>query len=113
MKIVYNEIGVLNDNSNTHERIVENEGDILHNQIHFLKFVNVDVKAENITLPFIYWIPNFHQNPVKARLIVSSSVCITKQVATYISKSLKLITQRRKRYCHVIEEFTHKEMVDN
>ena len=121
LKILYNEIGVLGDingdddgengnnndnNDNTYERRVENEVDIIQNQINFLQSVTVDVKAESEILPFIYWIPKFHKNPVKARFIVSSSLCVTKQMASYISKALKLIMRGRKRYCEVIEEFT-------
>ena len=120
MKILYNEIGVLNNDNeargdddngnnndnNTYERINEDDVDVIQNQMNFLKSVNVDVKTESKKLPFIYWIPKFHKNPVKARFIVSSSVCATKQVANYISKSLKLIMRGRKRYCEIIEEFT-------
>ena len=110
MKILYNEIGTLNNNNeeniNTYERINENDENIIQNQTNFNKSVNIDTKIENKKLPFIYWIPKFHKNPVKARFIVSSSVCATKQMASYISKSLKLIMKGRKRYCDVIEEFT-------
>ena len=115
LKILYNEVGVLNrvnnddaENSNvdnTYER-VENDIEILQNQIDFLKSVNVNVKAESEVLPFIYWNPKFHKSPIKARFIVSSSLCVTKQIASYISKALKLIMKGRKRYCEVIEEFT-------
>ena len=122
MKILYNEIGLLDNinsydngennndddgnNNDTYERRIENEVDIVQNQISFLKSVNVNVKAESEILPFIYWIPKFHKNPVKARFIISSSLCVTKQMASYLSKALKLIMKGRKRYCEVIEEFT-------
>ena len=106
LKMIYNEIGILNVNSNTYERVVESEADIIQNQINFLKSVKVNVTAENTSLPFIYWNPKFHKDPVKARFIVSSSVCVTKQIAGFISKALKLIMKGRKRYCEVIEEFT-------
>lgn len=109
MKILYNETGIpenINGNDNTYEMRIENEVDIIQNQMDFLESVNINVKAESAILPFIYWIPKFHKNPIKARFIVSSSLCVTKQMASYISKALKLIMKGRKRYCEVIEEFT-------
>ena len=109
MKILYNETGIpgnINGNDNTYEMRIENEVNIIQNQMDFLESVNINVKAESAILPFIYWIPKFHKNPIKARFIVSSSLCVTKQMASYISKALKLIMKGRKRYCEVIEEFT-------
>ena len=109
LKIIYNEIGILdvnNNNNNTYERINEDEAEVIQNQVNFLQSVNIRVKPENQNLPFMYWIPKFHKNPVKARFIVSSSVCATKELASLISKALKLIMKGRKKYCDAIEEYS-------
>ena len=109
LKMIYNEVGILDENNNdnnTYERINENEAEVMQNQINFLQSMNIPVKPESQNLPFIYWIPKFHKNPVKARFIVSSSVCATKELARLISKALKLIMKGRKKYCDAIEEYS-------
>lgn len=104
--MIFSEIGIIGDNNHTYLKVNENENDILQRQTTFLNTFSITIPTKGRTFPFIYWLPKFHKNPVKARYIFSSSVCITKQIASLVSKALKLIMKGRKKYCSAIEEFT-------
>ncbi|CAF0815261.1 unnamed protein product, partial [Didymodactylos carnosus] len=51
---------------------------------------NIDVADNMKKLPFIYWIPKFHKNPIKQRFIISSSYCCTKKLAKLLCCALRL-----------------------
>ena len=82
-------------------KIVENHkkeiGDMLPNE---------SIKDDMLTLPYIYWIPKFHKNPIKARFIVASSKCTSKVLSNKITLALKLIEKQHRFYCDKLKTYT-------
>ena len=61
-----------------HKETSEEEKSVVfsHNNGIALQF-SVNVKERQDTLPTMYWLPNLHKNPYKARFIANSSSCTT------------------------------------
>ena len=58
------------------------------------------------TLPDIYWIPKLHKTPVKARFIIASKKCTTKQLSKDITAIFKLAYKQVETYNRKASRFS-------
>ena len=94
-------------NKNSYSLTNENGDDLITNQRTTSKHrFNIKVHNDNNDLPFLHIIPKFHKNPIKFRPIIASTKAVTKQLSTTLSKILKFITNKMKKYCNTIKKST-------
>ena len=63
--------------------------EIIANHARYLGSLRLYQK--NKGLPFFYWLPKFHKEPVGSRFIAASSRCTTAMLSTLLSKCLTLV----------------------
>ena len=63
--------------------------EIIANHARYLGSLRLYQK--NKGLPFFYWLPKFHKEPVGSRFIAASSRCTTAMLSTLLSKCLSLV----------------------
>ena len=85
------EVGMLNDNSQTYEHLDKDYHQIINENIQLCKRYGLEVGDREQCLPFMYWIPKMHKNPVDSRFIVASAKCSTKPLSKAVSTVFKLI----------------------
>ena len=61
---------------------------LLDNRKLVLNSFGIQTNDEELDLPYIYWIPNWHKNPYKHRFNVGSSKCSTKSLSVLLTKLL-------------------------
>ena len=60
---------------------------------------DIKLQQREKNLPQIYWIPNLHKTPYRARFIAGSSSCTTTRLSKLITKCLKLVRSHCAAYC--------------
>ena len=91
LQVLLREIDFLSGNSTTYKMNDRSCEEIIDMNIEFCSKLGFETKDKEKCLPFMYWIPKMHKNPVGSRYIVASSKCSTKQLSSGVSKAFKLI----------------------
>ena len=73
-----------------YEITAEQNQDLIDSHKTYLKRLELYGKAK---LPFIYWLPKFHKNPVGARFIAASVDCTTSKLSRILSNCLGLVLE--------------------
>ena len=74
-----------------------------------LKF-SVCVKERQDRLRTMYWLPNLHKTPYKARLIANSSSCTITELSKFLTSCLTAVKNHVIRYCEKIYERSGKNL---
>ena len=61
-----------------------------------IKFGIDNIPIENHRLPNMYWVPNMHKNPIKARFIIGSPKSSIKPLARPITSVFRLCLDKYK-----------------
>ena len=82
--------------------------DIIDKNIRDLKieFGIDNIPIENHRLPNIYWMPNMHKNPIKARFIIASPKFSVKHLAKTITSIFRLFFRQIHAYNDKCRFFT-------
>ena len=72
---------------------------MLDNHKSVLTNSGTQTNNEELSLPYIYWIPKMHKNPYEHRFIAGSSKCSTKPLSILLTKLLTHIKQCLQKYC--------------
>jgi hypothetical protein len=82
---ILNELSINSTSVNpTYTPTALSKDEILQNHRSVFDTSNIKVNGINaFELPYIYWIPNLHQNPYKHRYISGSSKCSTKPISLH------------------------------
>ena len=67
----------------------------------FAASVGLKVSEEDKNLPYLYWTPKLHKDPIAHRFIAGSGKCSTKDLSSLLTKILTVIKNGLKRYCDV------------
>ena len=67
----------------------------------FVSSVGLKVSEEDKKLPYLYWTPKLHKDPIGHRFIAGSGKCSTKDLSSLLTKILTVIKNGLKRYCDV------------
>ena len=59
-------------------------------------------------LPTMYWLPELHNRPYKARFITNSSFCTTTELSKLLTSCLTAIKSHVIRYCETVYETSNK-----
>ena len=59
-------------------------------------------------LPTMYWLPELHKRPYKARFITNSSFCTTTELSKLLTSCLTAIKSHVIRYCETVYETSNK-----
>ena len=70
----------------------------------------VNVKEHQDKLPTMYWLPNLHKGPYKARFITNSSSCTTTELSNLLTSYLTAVKSRVIRYYETVHERSRKNM---
>ena len=70
----------------------------------------VDVKERQDRLPTMYWLPNLHKRPYKARFFAYSSSCTTAELSKLLTSCLTAIKAKVIKYCETVYERSGKNM---
>ena len=96
------EVGLLNSNNPTYERVTKNKVEII--EIHaktLSEKYRLKVNSENEDLPCIYWLPKMHKYPIGHRFIIASKKCSMKPLSKNISSIFKV-------FYNLIESYHNK-----
>ena len=74
-----------------------------------LKF-SVCVKGSQDRLPTMYWLPQLHKRPSKARFIANSSSCTTTEISKSLTSCLTAVKDHVIRYCEKVYERSGKNL---
>ena len=80
-----NEVGLLENPSNTYQYCDSDPIDIINDNITLCKSFNLSTTDSHHSLPFMFWTPKMHKTPSGARFIVASAVCSTKPISNVVS----------------------------
>ena len=61
-------------------------------------------------LPTMYWLPELHKGPYKARFIANSSSCTTTEISKLLTSCLTAIKAKVIKYCETVYERSWKNM---
>ena len=76
------------DNSGAYEKVDISIEDLVAAHEKFLKPKKIQGEHK---LPFLYWLPKFHKDPVGARFIAASNKCTTSKLSKVLSSALNLV----------------------
>lgn len=93
--------------SSTYESVKLDRKEILSNHQDFSNRFNIRTEKNQLFLPFLFWTPKMHKQPVKHRFICASYACTTKPISSVLTKVLKLIYESHKIYCERINGYTN------
>ena len=68
----------------------------------------VDVKERQYRLPTMYWLPQLHKRPYKARFIANYSSCTTTKLSILLTSCLTAIKAKVIKYCETVYERSEK-----
>ena len=93
LESIYKELHNIDPNNQIYQlRDIDPERAIREHHVFSKSIGMKDIDLEGFNeLPFIYFTPKFHKNPIKFRPIVASRSCSTKPLANAISKALQKI----------------------
>lgn len=86
----------------SHESVIEREFDI-------------EIKDENRSLPYLYWLPKFHKEIVGSRFITAGTNCTTKTLSVNIGRALQrcmVIIRQKNEYDNFFKEINHYFVID-
>jgi len=86
--------------------LLTNLDTIVNKHINDVKNWGGIINEKQNQLPFLYWSPKMHKNPIKKRFIAASSSCTTKSTSAVITLCLKLIQKAHRTYCDRIKTYT-------
>ena len=64
------------------------------------------IDLEDMKLPYMYWLPKHHKQPVGSRFVVSGSHCTMKKLSQDISKALRIIQKSVGFHCTYNHKFS-------
>ena len=92
--------------SNTNEKIHTPAVNVITDHINTMKSsLHHTLEEDNEKIPFIYWIPKHHKDPIGNRYIVSGKHCTTKILSKKLSYVFKLILKTLGNYYRYIYKF--------
>ena len=86
IKRTINELGILDNPSETYKFSDTDPNDIINDNITLCKKYGLKLSEKQHSLPFMFWTPKMHKSPSGARFIVASAVCSTKPISNVVSK---------------------------
>ena len=94
-----------------YEETSKDEKSVVYSHLNEIpkKFV-VDVKERQDRLPTMYWLPELHKSPYKARFIANSSSCTTTELSKSLTSCLTAIKAKVIKYCETVYERSGKNM---
>ena len=107
LKSIYDELYHVDPDNQVYELCDEDPEELVRQHHEFSKSIGMtETDLEDFNdLPYVYFTPKFHKNPVKFRSIVASRSCSTKPLANAISKALAKIRMERKYWCDTLERY--------
>ena len=88
------EVGLCGNPNDAYQISDINPSNIIDNNIHFCKSLNLSINNKMHCLPYMYWSPKMHYQPCRARFIVASAVCSTKPLSSLVSIIFKKIFEQ-------------------
>ena len=102
VSVIAKELGLRNNNTtNTYNSINNSSTDtIINSNINDLKskLRSNDVNIENHCLPKMYWLPEMHKTPIKARFIIASPKSSIKPLSQVITSAFRLFYRQIESY---------------
>ena len=92
------EVGISGSKSDTYLVCEEKISQIVFDNTQYCKKMGLTINDTNKTLPIMYWMPKMHYTPSRARFIVASATCSTKQMSQIVSKIFKKIFEQIKQF---------------
>jgi hypothetical protein len=79
---------------------------------HISSIANFKVRVDEkeLKLPIMYWIPQLHKHPYKARFIANSSSCTTSNLSILLTSCLTAIEAHVIKYCETVDENKGKHL---
>ena len=74
------------------------------------KMFAVDAKERKDRLPTMYWLPELHKRPYKARFIANYSSCTTTEFSKLLTSCLTAIKAKVIKYCETVYERSGENM---
>ena len=104
IEVLFRELGLMGNTANaTYSRAGRSLETLV--QEHMKAFSKYGISTPNETqqkLPFLYWIPKFHKNPIKFRFIAASFCCTSKPLSATFTICLKEVQRMLSQYCRRI-----------
>ena len=110
IKILMGELGIDSTDGNangTYEAQHDTPDEVIEkNRETVEKEFKIKLTDDEEKLPQMYWIPEFHKKPYKARFIAGSSSCATTRLSRLITSCLELVKSHCISYCKTIYDRT-------
>ena len=94
VEVILKEIGIIGGGNPTYSISQRSKEDIIEENVTYSKRQNLDVKEKERELPMMHWLPKLHKTPTKARFIIASKQCSTKQLSKAVSSVFRLAYQQ-------------------
>jgi hypothetical protein len=92
--------------SDVYEQVAGTAADVILKSKNEQSNLGIVVEVQHMSLPYIYFLPKFHKNPVKFRSIVASTNTVTQTLSKKLLLALKVVNFRIKNYCATVEKCT-------
>ena len=84
------------ENSGNFVEVPSNYSDIVKDNVEYMKTNKILVPSTNHKLPFLYWTPKMHKDPIGSRFITSSRNSTNSQLSMYVGTALKTMLKTDK-----------------
>ena len=78
---------------------------------HLALTFSVCVKERQGRLPTMYWLPQLHNRPYKARFIANSNSCTTTEITNLSTSYLTAVKNHVIKYCEKVYERAGKHLI--